>query len=115
MTVQAPLGFCPASGCSVRSHGPCPAHRSKLNKVRDLYRGSRQSRGYDEDWVRLRNAYITEHPFCEDCEEQGRTRLADEVHHKIPFRVVPELRLEWSNLRSLCVECHHEREQELRS
>ena len=67
-----------------------------------------QERGYGNDWRKLSERYRKSHPLCERCTEQGRTRAADHVHHIIPIRVAPELRLERSNLMAVCVECHEE-------
>lgn len=65
-------------------------------------------------WKDLRNAYITQHPLCENCLLEGRATAAEEVHHRVPWL--------WFNdeldrfkaltcpnfLMSLCSKCHHE-------
>lgn len=48
--------------------------------------------------------YLSEHPLCAKCEEQGRVAAAVEVDHKIPLHLGgPD---DESNLQSLCVPCH---------
>lgn len=60
---------------------------------------------YDSNWVKVRDAYLREHPLCEDCEAIGVVRQADMVHHKIPVANGGAMYDE-ENLRSLCVTCH---------
>ncbi len=68
---------------------------------------SSTARGYGRDWQKLRAAYIQEHPMCEQCESNGIVREADEVHHLRAFIGVDDpLRLDWSNLQSVCQRCH---------
>jgi 5-methylcytosine-specific restriction protein A len=79
-------------------------------------RGTRQERGYDDAWIELRNAYITEHPLCERCEAKGHITPAEQVHHKQAFDGIDDpLRLDWNNLESVCLTCHRARERERRS
>jgi 5-methylcytosine-specific restriction protein A len=55
----------------------------------------------------LRAAYLAENPLCEHCAAQGRVTAAAEVDHIKPFHAVEDpLRLDWSNLQSLC-KTHH--------
>lgn len=66
-------------------------------------------------WRRLRAAYLSAHPLCEDCEQQGRTTIATEVHHIRPIEEragrpddMRELAFNPCNLRALCRPCHIE-------
>lgn len=73
----------------------------------EKYRGSRQSRGYDADWEKLRHAYmLSVKRQCEECRRRGYLCLADDVDHIVPVQDEPDLRLEWSNLQALC-RVHH--------
>jgi 5-methylcytosine-specific restriction enzyme A len=63
-------------------------------------------RGYGGDWKRLSERYRKEHPLCVRCAERGLAIAADEVHHVVSIDEAPWLRLEPSNLMSLCVSCH---------
>lgn len=65
-------------------------------------------------WRELREKKLQEHPVCEVCEEEGRSTLATEVHHRIPVESVvseskmKELMFRYSNLMSVCHACHAE-------
>jgi 5-methylcytosine-specific restriction endonuclease McrA len=58
-------------------------------------------RGYDANWKKIRDAFLNENPFCLFC-----NAFAVLVDHITPVNVNPSLRLVWSNLRSLCTDCH---------
>ena len=47
-------------------------------------------------------------PVCEDCLAMKPERVTEavDVHHKIKISERPDLRLELSNLMSLCKSCH---------
>ena len=57
------------------------------------------------EWRRLSSQYMTDVGYkCERCK-----RLATEVHHKQPIQT-PEgwdRRLDYTNLKAVCVECHN--------
>lgn len=69
-------------------------------------RGSNTERGYDQDWRKLRLLYLTEHPFCECTDCDGKLVPAQVVDHRQPISTHPELRLDWRNLRSMTKVCH---------
>jgi len=52
-------------------------------------------------WSKTRNEYIKHYPVCEIC-----VREAKVVHHIIPVHIHSGLELSWSNLISLCDNCH---------
>lgn len=73
-------------------------------------------------WRRLRAAYLSAHPICEDCEQAGRTTIATEVHHIRPIEEragrpddMQELAFNPCNLRALCKACHIEAHRVLHS
>lgn len=70
-------------------------------------RPSAKDRGYDAAWNRLRRAKLNADPLCEECNHLGRVVRATMVHHIQTIEAAPELRLEWSNLMSLCEACHN--------
>jgi 5-methylcytosine-specific restriction enzyme A len=81
--------------------GPRPKHGWRDD------RGTRQERGYDAAWMRLRQAHLMEHPLCEQCKANGRITPARHVDHIEEFCGLDDLkRLDPANLRSLCVRCH---------
>ncbi|MEE3476859.1 MAG: HNH endonuclease signature motif containing protein [Candidatus Cryptobacteroides sp.] len=63
-------------------------------------------------WKNFRRWYLSTHPLCEMCEAEGITRAAQVVHHVIPIQSsktqegMRRLAFDYSNLQSLCVECH---------
>ena len=71
-----------------------------------MARGSRQARGYDSDWRRLRDRWLAEHPLCAWCEREGRVELGRVVDHVVSIKRAPHLRLDEGNLQTMCVECH---------
>jgi 5-methylcytosine-specific restriction protein A len=101
---SAPLRPCSSPGCGVLvAKGKCPTHA----RTQELYRGSRHERGYSNDWLRLRAWYMAEHVLCAQCEREGRTTIATEVDHIVPFKGKNDpLRLQVENLQSLCALCH---------
>ena len=90
-----------------------PVHRpsyakpaSDRHQVHDRYRGSAASRGYDRQWEKVRRIKLAEEPLCRHCLERGFVEAAREVHHSIPLRDRPDLRLDMSLLVPLCTPCH---------
>lgn len=75
----------------------------------DQRRGKTAERGYDAQWRALRALYLRQHPLCE-CDEcrDGAVKVtaATVVDHRITITERPDLRLEWSNLRSMAKACH---------
>ena len=70
----------------------------------------KKSKGsYDHQWRKLSERTRAEKPLCEDCYAQGNAEPSVEVHHIVPIEVNPRLRLEPSNLASLCKSCHDKR------
>ena len=104
-----PPSICPR--CGAVKHGPCPRcnHGTKHNWQDDRQRGGRIERGYDNDWLKLRAAKLAADPLCEFCLAMRPevVTVATQVHHVIPFRAQADpMRLDWDNLRSVCVACH---------
>jgi 5-methylcytosine-specific restriction protein A len=96
-----------------RAHGQ-PDKATQLARLRqrsDRRRGSPSKRGYDAAWQRLRKAKLAADPLCEcdDCQRTGTLVPADVVDHIEPIDERPDLRLDWSNLRSM-KKTHHDRE-----
>lgn len=86
----------------------------------DLDRKKRQKIYQNPLWKRLRDAHLREHPLCEISLLEGRTVLAEDVHHWIsPFQngrtelEMKTLAFDPSNIVSLGKlqhwECHHGR------
>jgi 5-methylcytosine-specific restriction endonuclease McrA len=105
---------CPAPGCpALTNGGRCEVHRRAKHAAIDARRGSPTQRGYDRAWQQLRQMKLAADPWCEiktHCASLSMTeQLATEVDHIQTIHDHPELRLEWSNLRSACKRCHSAR------
>jgi 5-methylcytosine-specific restriction enzyme A len=85
--------------------GRCAKHAKKANQQR----GTTAERGYDHVWERLRLRKLRANPLCElnvICEGMFPENRATQVDHKIRISERPDLRLEWTNLQSVCTPCH---------
>jgi len=104
---MAALKPCLKVGCpELVTSGYCEKHKHYLDKQRDFNRKSPKERGYDDEWRKFRLRYLSKHPLCVDCEEEGKVTPATEVHHEKPILEYPELKYAESNLKALC-EHHH--------
>ena len=117
---MALLKLCAYPGC----HCPvalnekyCELHKkagrqreTKMVKERESIRlkrsGNSAERGYGYRWQKLRNRFIAQHPYCEECMKQGKITLATDVDHIVPHRGDPALLYDETNLQSLCKACH---------
>ena len=84
----------------------CEPYEKKFIKEYDKKRGSSGKRGYDWDWQKLRKWKLNRNPLCELCLKEGFVRGMDIVHHILSIETHPHLRLDKSNLQSLCNTCH---------
>lgn len=66
----------------------------------------------DSRWRKLSRAKRDANPFCEHCERDGFVKAASEVHHIKPVSEFPHLKYEWSNLVSICRDCHQKEHRE---
>lgn len=63
-------------------------------------------------WKRLRADVLRSHPICQECEQNGRSGLATEVHHIVEVESVSspvmmeQLMFRRTNLIALCHKCH---------
>ena len=70
-------------------------------------RGTSGQRGYDYRWQLFRKSYLTQHPLCVLCSENGEAETANEIHHEKPIATHPELQYDETNLMALCKSCHN--------
>ena len=56
--------------------------------------------------MRMTEYFRRTHPLCAECEPEGRTKLGEEVHHKIAHRGNVELYADPDNWEHLC-KAHH--------
>lgn len=102
-----PPRIAPCCGLTIAAGEPCPCQRRRQQEARravDAKRPSAAERGYDGAWRKVRAQFLAAHPRCVEC---GAT--AAEVDHIKSIAERPDLRLKWSNLRSLCKSCHSRR------
>lgn len=106
---RKPPSICPK--CKKQKSGPCPTCTTgkSYNWKSDKQRGTRQERGYDNAWLKLRKAKLLADPLCEYCLKKKPQIVtpSTQVHHIVPFHGLDDpLRLDWDNLASACTTCH---------
>lgn len=84
--------------------GYCPAHLKVYRDIQDHHRGTSSERGYDGNWQKVRQMFLSQQPLCEECAKRNIIRSADLVHHKDrnPHNNT------FDNLEAVCQACHHE-------
>lgn len=90
--VPYPGRFCPR----------CAGVEATRHRAEERVRSAQRREWYGADWRAVRAAHLAEHPTCEQCGSTDRL----EVHHKIAVRKRPDLRLDRSNLVTVCLKCH---------
>lgn len=85
----------------------------KKKRKNSLRRQERQKLYQLKQWRDLSKQYRMEHPLCERCLAEGRTKESQQVHHLVsPFEwgLSEEEKLKRllnpNNLQALCVQCH---------
>ena len=103
---RKPKRPCSFPGCPNLTDGRyCEEHAKKVMKNYNRYeRDADTPKRYNRHWKRIRDAYVAEHPLCEECLKEGRTVPVEQVHHIIPLREGGTS--DFGNLISLCKECH---------
>lgn len=100
---------CAAPGCAGITYTGryCSKHTgasAPVYKRHERPRTTRQRRGYDKYWYRLRARILRKEPLCRHCEIAGRHTLATEVDHIVPLRAGGTH--DDHNLQPLCKSCH---------
>ena len=97
---------CKYPGCpGLTSGGYCDLHASLDRKRYAEYKLNPNTNAvYDRRWRSVRGLYISRHPLCELCLENGRYIPAQEVHHRLPVTQGGTHAEE--NLQALCTSCH---------
>lgn len=77
-------------------------------KGRRFGRENSYRRGYDKAWIRVRDLYLSWHPFCEDCADRRPRDVV--VDHIVPISAVDPyddpLRLDERDFRTRCYPHH---------
>lgn len=103
---RKPKRPCSFPGCPNLTDGRfCEEHQKQENKRYEKYdRDPAVRRRYGRAWKRIRDSYVAQHPFCEQCYDKGVLVETEEVHHKKPLSQGGTH--DRSNLIALCKECH---------
>lgn len=86
--------------------------KPKKEKTRTFNREDRQKIYQSTKWRELRQAKLMSQPLCEKCLAENIIKPAEDVHHIDSFmNYTGTLRLakafDFSNLMSVCKECHY--------
>lgn len=57
-------------------------------------------------WRECRARILSISPLCAECQRQGKTVVATDIHHRIERLLRPDLAFVDSNLEALCHSCH---------
>ncbi len=97
--------ICSLPGCNAKTKGArCETHKSDKERINRRNRGSAHERGYTKRWRRATRRWLSEHPFCVDCDPP---RFASVVDHIIPHRGDYNLFWDMDNWQSMC-KTHHD-------
>jgi len=90
---------CKYSNCKeLTNERYCIQHKKQIDKQYNKERGSSTQQGYGVNHRKLRLLYLSEHPICEDCNEEP----SNELHHIDG----DNQNLDEENLEALCKRCH---------
>ena len=103
---KRPQRPCSYPGCpELTERRFCEKHEKIANQNYERYaRNKSNKRRYGRAWKRIRDKYVSLHPFCEICYSNGVLVATEEVHHKKPLSEGGTHERE--NLISLCKSCH---------
>lgn len=103
---RKPKHPCSYPGCpELTDKRYCEAHEKMMNQSYEKYERSKSNkRRYGRAWKRIRDKYVSQHPFCEICYENGILVETEEVHHKKPLSEGGTH--DRDNLIALCKSCH---------
>lgn len=103
---RKPKRPCSFPGCPSLTDGRfCEEHQKQENRRYEKYdRDPAVRRRYRRAWKRIRDRYVSQQPFCEQCYEKGILVETEEIHHKKPLSQGGTH--DTSNLIALCKECH---------
>lgn len=120
---RRPKRPCAHSSCSALvERGYCDRHKKieedrirQNNRHYDRYVRDREATEFYKSraWDRLRvQALMRDHYLCRRCLDELRITPAVIVDHRVPIKEDWSLRLELSNLQSLCRACHNHKTAE---
>jgi len=103
---RKPKHPCSHPGCpNLTDKRYCEEHEKIVNSNYEKYeRNPNTRRRYGRAWKRIRDKYVSRHPFCEMCYERGILVKTEEVHHK--KKLSDGGTHDRENLIALCKSCH---------
>ena len=99
---------CAYPGCpNLTNERYCPQHKKLTDAQYDARLRDREARAFytSKEWKHLRQNFLIENPFCEECRKNGRLTKATVVDHIIPIKQGGPA-LDENNLQALCASCH---------
>jgi len=115
------MKYCEFNGCTnkIAKGAYCDEHKrskksaAKSKKQKDIYHHENKSFYKTDGWKTTRDfVYERDGGCCQRCGKFVFGRSAH-VHHKIPIKKNPLLRLDLNNLMLLCPKCHIKEENEV--
>ena len=111
------MKYCDFNGCSCKiSKGRyCPEHAAskKQRKKKDIYHHENKSFYKSDAWKTTRDfVYERDLGCCQRCGKFVHGRSAH-VHHKVPVKKNPLMKLDLNNLILLCPKCHIKEENKV--
>ena len=103
---------CSYPGCSELIRGADRCERHQVHKARfgaDFRKSAKtgaSARGYTYRWQKARKSYLIRHPYCRECQRNGKLTLANIVDHIIPHEGDQRLMWDRDNWQPLCAKCH---------
>jgi len=91
--------------CGAVVDGACDRCRRTKQSV------STTERGYDHEWRLMSERLRRIHPLCQDCLDRGVVTPSVECHHVVKIIDAPQLRLDPSNIVTICRKCHQKRHE----
>lgn len=58
------------------------------------------------EWRKGRQEFLQQHRYCELCAAEGRSVLADTVHHKVPHKGRVSIFFDRTQWQAMCTGCH---------
>ena len=96
---------CAYPGCpNLTTERYCSVHKTIASREYQKTRDPATTTRYGSEWRRIRNRYISQHPLCKRCEQEGRLTPATDVHHIAPLADGGTNADD--NLMSVCKSCH---------
>lgn len=104
-----PFKCCSNPACPNRTQNRGRCDECEKQRHRDYQKTRTDGNEFyrSKPWRVLRAEQLREFPLCAMCQELGRVVAATVADHVHPRRERPDLALEKSNLRSLCVSHHN--------